>query len=134
MTLHSETEQWAHHRLKQVRPVLLALHKALLEAERVDYEQAYGPIASKGEYFRLVLGHEQFNWLRPISQLIVRIDEVLAAKQPDMAESAEKLVAETQQLLNPAFVVNPAQQRYAQARQQHVDIAQMHATLTQLLA
>jgi hypothetical protein len=133
MASHSETEQQARHRLKQLRPILLALHKALLEAERVNYEQAYGPIASKGEYFRLVLGHEQFNWLRPISQLIVRIDEVLAAKQPEAAESAKGLVVETHSLLNSEPTGNPAQQHYTQVRQQHADIADMHATLMQLL-
>jgi hypothetical protein len=134
MSFNSEAEQFARHRLQKLRPLLLNLHKALMETERVAYEQAYGPIPSKGEYFRLVLGHEWFSWLRPISQFIVRIDELLAAKTPEEAESAEALVQETRRLLNPNAEGDIAEHRYYQAIQQNPDVALMHATLTQLLA
>jgi hypothetical protein len=47
-----------------------------MDAEKDLYEAVHGPIPNKGEYLRLVLNHEQFSWLRPISQFIVQIDEV----------------------------------------------------------
>ena len=66
-------------RLRQVRDHLLDLHKALLDAERTRFEREHGRVASSGQWLQLVLGHEQFAWLRPFSGLIVRIDEWLAS-------------------------------------------------------
>ena len=127
-------EQQSQEQIRQIRPLLLKFHKALLEHERATYEQAYGPIANTGEYFQLVLGHEWFNWLRPISQMIVRIDERLHAKKPEEAESATVLLAEVQTLMNPVEDGTIAEQRYYQAIQQNPEVAQMHATFSAILA
>ena len=81
----SETNQ---QRLRLFRNNLLKLHKLLLEAERVRYEQVNGPIKNKGEFFQLVISDDAFSWLRPISQFIVQIDEFTSAKeQPDDPDS-----------------------------------------------
>ena len=69
-------------RLRQVRDRLLDLHKTLLDAERARFEREHGRVASSGQWLQLVLGHEQFAWLRPYSGLIVRIDEWLASDAP----------------------------------------------------
>jgi hypothetical protein len=69
----------------------------LLDAERARYERAYGPVSSSGEWLQLVLGHEQFGWLRPFSGLIVRIDEWLASDRP-APDEAEALWAEADRL------------------------------------
>jgi hypothetical protein len=123
----------SQQRLRELRPLLLSLHKELMEQQRLTYEQTYGPIASKGEYFQLVLGHEWFDWLRPISQLIVRIDERLSAKKPDVAETPEGLLADVRKILNPLENGSNAEQRYDQAIQQNPDIALMHAKVVSIL-
>jgi hypothetical protein len=69
-------------RLRVVRDRLLDLHKVLLDAERARYERQHGRVPSSGQWLQLVLGHEQFGWLRPFSGLIVRIDEWLASDEP----------------------------------------------------
>lgn len=120
-------------RLRELRPLLLSLHKALMEQERTAYEQSYGPIANRGEYLQLVLGHEWFGWLRPISQLIVRIDERLSAKKPDVAETTEALLADVCKVLNPLEQGSKAEQRYYQAIQTNPDIALMHAKFASIL-
>ena len=53
---------------------LLRLHKALLDDERVSYERVHGRIASNGEFLQLVLGDAWFAWLRPLSQLMAKLD------------------------------------------------------------
>lgn len=65
-------------RLAELRPALLDLHKTLLDWERAAYEREHGR-QSSGELLRLLLEHPQFEWLRAISALVVRIDEELEA-------------------------------------------------------
>jgi hypothetical protein len=84
-------------RLREVRDRLLDLHKALLDAERARFEREHGRVGSSGQWLQLVLGHEQFAWLRPFSGLIVRIDEWLASDAPPPDEG-DALWAEADRL------------------------------------
>jgi hypothetical protein len=120
-------------RLGQVRFALLRLHKALLDDERVNYEQMHGRIRSNGEFFRLVIEDEWFDWLRPISQFIVQIDEALSAKEPITLGLVNDLLDQTQQLLRPAENGTRLEQNYYRAIQRDPDIAFMHADLSRLL-
>lgn len=121
-------------RLREVRLALLRLHKALLNSERVTYEQFHGRIQSNGEFFRLVIGHEWFSWLRPISQFIVQIDDVLTAKEPVSLDQVNVLFVEARRLLQPSAEGTTLERRYFRAIQRDPDIALMHAEVSQLLA
>lgn len=55
--------------------MLLALHKSLLDAQRVRYERERGRIPSSQAFLGLVLEHPAFAWLRSMSALIARLDE-----------------------------------------------------------
>src|SRR3954466_16130054 len=59
-----------------LRKSLLHLHKTLLEWERAGYERIHGR-ASPGTLLTALMNDPQFAWLRPLSELIVRIDESL---------------------------------------------------------
>jgi hypothetical protein len=120
-------------RLREFRIILLRLHKALLESERSTYEQAYGSIASSGEFFRLVIDHEWFAWLRPMSQFIIQIDDVLNPKEAATLAQAELLLATARELLNPDAEGTLAEQRYVQAIQRDPEIALLHADASKLL-
>lgn len=120
-------------RLKTLRSKLLPLHKALLNSERVIYEQSHGRIATTGEFFRLVIEHEWFSWLRPMSQLIVQIDELMSSKEPVTSNQAKALLVGVENLLKPAAEGTTPQQRYYQAIQRDPDIAFMHAEISSLL-
>ena len=61
--------------------------KALLDAERETYERVHGQITG-GELLQLAINHEQFAWLHPVSELIVRLDELLDADGPATADDA----------------------------------------------
>jgi hypothetical protein len=69
-------------RLKQARLQVLRLHKALIDAERDAYERQHGRVASNLEFFNLVMNHEWFVWLQPMTQWIVAVDEAVAQKDP----------------------------------------------------
>ncbi|MDJ0677496.1 MAG: hypothetical protein QNJ36_19295 [Calothrix sp. MO_167.B42] len=119
-------------RLKEVRIQLLNLHKALLEYERATYEQLHGRIPSNGEFLRLVLGHEWFSWLRPMSQFIAQIDEELSAKEPMTLNAANELLQTAHGLLQASESGSTSEMRYHQAIQSDVDIAFMHVQISQL--
>jgi hypothetical protein len=123
-------------RLQQIRPELLRLHKALLESERIVYEQANGRIANSGEFFRLVISDDAFSWLRPISQFIVQIDELLDLRKKDKIEpeSAAILLEKARLMIKPdENSLTPLGERYFQAIQRDPNIALMHADIAQKL-
>ena len=72
--------------MRELRAGLLRLHKSLLDSERTAYERVHGQV-NAGEMLQLVINHEQFAWLRPVSELIVRIDEMLDAKDATKEEA-----------------------------------------------
>jgi hypothetical protein len=121
------------HRLREVRQALLELHKALLESERDGYERQFGTIRSKGEYFQLVVSHDWFNWLRVISQLIVKIDETVSSKEPMTLSQADALLQDTRHLMSPNLNGTEMEQKYYAAIQREADIAIMHHKLSKLL-
>ena len=122
------------HHLLQVRSAFLRLHKALLDSERILYEQFYGRIPSSGEFFRLVIGHEWFNWLRPMSQFIASVDETLSTKEPLTLERANELLEEARRINYLSEDGTPEQQRYYYAIQRDPNIAIMYVEVGQLLA
>ncbi len=124
----------AYEKLKALRPLLLKLHKALLDSEQASYERVHGPITSKGELFQLVIGDEWFDWLRPISRFIVQMDEVLWSKEPVSPNQIHVLLANARTLLPlEADEVGEAAVRYQRACQGSAAIAAMHAELVALL-
>lgn len=122
------------HRLRDLRTRLLRLHKALLESERIVYEQTHGRIKSKGEFFQLVIGDEWFSWLRVYSQFIVQIDEALSDKETMTLDQATTLLQDARTLVAASETGNPQEQRYYQAIQRDPSIAYMHAELANFLA
>lgn len=120
-------------RLRTLRTMLLRLHKALLNWERTFYEQEHGRIKNNGEFFRLVVGHEWFDWLRPMSQFIVRIDEALSAKEPATLSEVNQILGDARSLIKMDEEGSEPEQRYYEAIQRSPDIAYMHAEVSQLL-
>jgi hypothetical protein len=67
----------------KLRNALLQLHKALLDAKRIRYERVNGRVESRGELLDLVLRDADFEWLRVLSALIARLDELVAVDDRD---------------------------------------------------
>ena len=119
-------------RLRALRLGLLRLHKALLDRERADYERVNGQV-NAGELLQLAIGHEQFAWLRPVSELIVRIDELLDAVEPATAADAESLLAGARTLLKPSETGGGFGGKYFAAIQREPDVVLAHREVTRLL-
>ena len=117
--------------LGELRRTLLPLHKALLEWERNLYERKHGRVA-KGELLRLLLTDPQFAWLRPVSELIVRIDQTLDTEEPDSVVDVDAIVAQAWWLVAP-HGTGTYEQRYHAALQEVPDVVLAHGAVTAVL-
>ena len=120
-------------RVRELRAGLLRLHKALLDDERAAYERAHGQV-SAGELLQLVINHEQFAWLRSLSELIVRVDETLDTDEPVATENAEALLAQARTLLKPAEEGDEFGRKYFAALQREPDAVLTHREVTKILS
>lgn len=102
-TQDAAAPEQGRNKLVELRLILLNLHKALLDSERTSYEITHGPVASPAAFLHLLINDATFQWLRPITTLIVQIDEKLAAKKPPATErDFEQLMADMRALLSPS--------------------------------
>lgn len=119
--------------LTELRKSLLVLHKTLLDLERIAYEREHGRTTA-GELLQLVLKDAHFAWLHALSELIVRIDELLdAEEQPDEAE-AQQLLTQTRLLLSPVDNSAPFSQRYYAILQREPAAVVAHGAIGRVLA
>ena len=116
-------------RLTQLREALLHLHKALVDSERVSYEQNIGTIPSPNHFLQLLTNDPWFAWLHPISELIVTMDEALDAKAkiPLTAEMTAALVKQTAALLVASETGEGFPRHYFDALQRDPDVVMAHA-------
>jgi hypothetical protein len=125
----------ARARLTNARTGMLRVHRALLEAERALYEREFGRIPNSGTLLQLILENPWFQWLRPMSQLIVQIDDWLEADQvePGSPDEAEILLAEVRDRLTPNEVGADFQKRYLRLIQEDPAVAVAHAAVRPLV-
>jgi len=114
--------------LTDLRRALLHLHKTLLDWERADYEITHGRMEPM-QALQLIYNHQRFAWLRPLSGLIVRIDEAL-----DDVEAVDlvPLMADAQNLTSPAAGSTEAA-RYHAALQELPDAVLAHGQVVALM-
>lgn len=125
----------AQAELKSVREILLSLHKALLDSERTSYELVHGKINSSSEFLQLLINDNRFAWLRPVTTLIVQIDEALAAKNPPReGKEFEQLIQDTRALLSPSRESNEFWARYFAAVQRDPGVAVLHEQMERQFA
>ncbi|HTR40559.1 MAG TPA: hypothetical protein VMH87_02925 [Pseudomonadales bacterium] len=119
-------------RLEKVRLALLALHKALVDSERASYEQTMGVIKSPNHFLKLLTDDPWFAWLKPISSLIVSMDEALDMKESPGDSVVEALLKETHVLLVPSENGEGFGRHYFDALQRDPNVILAHADVTKL--
>ncbi len=131
MQSSSAAPEEVRQRLQSVRNTILQLHKALLDSERTAYELSRGPIGSPAAFLQLLINDPWFSWLQPMTNLIVLIDETLAAKKPPAATvDLERLLVDTRALLSPSNAdPNGFWKRYAASLQRDPAVAVLHTQL-----
>jgi len=77
-------------RLDTARTNLLRVHRALLEVERLRYEKVRGRVANNSAFLQLVISDPWFDWLRPMAQLVLMIDERTSDKKAILGQVEAK--------------------------------------------
>jgi hypothetical protein len=132
MASENEISEKTREQLKNIRQVLLRLHKTLLEFERQAYERAQGKIGNSYEFLNLVMSHPWFAWLRNLSELIVEMDELLDVREPSSENTATALIEQSKIMLTPAESGSEFQRKYFNAVQQSPEVVLAHAEFAQL--
>jgi hypothetical protein len=118
--------------LGELRQALLNLHKTLLDWESAAYRRIHGR-SSPGELLASVMRDPQFAWLHPLSELIVRMDELLAGDERDDRLDVQAVVRQARTLVVPDEGGNTYAQRYHTALQEHPDAVFAHRAVTNVL-
>jgi hypothetical protein len=141
MSANHSSPDLTKQRLTELRNGLLSLHKTLLDSERASYERDIARIGSSGEYLKLVLYDPWFAWLHELSQFVVLIDETVDAiddglngKDPPPIIDAERLIAQSLELLAPNESGAGFARRYFEALQRDPDVVLAHARMRKVLA
>ena len=123
----SLASQSVRRQLGTARDDLLRVHRLLLQVERVRYEKVHGRIANNGLFLQLVIGDPWFDWLRPMGQMVLLIDERTEDKEaPLQTNEATALLKRSRELLRADETGDAFQRLYFQALQLSPDLAVLH--------
>jgi hypothetical protein len=113
--------------LAELREALLRLHKALIESERAGYEKTFGKITSPYQFLQLLTDDAWFAWLRPVSQLVIAMDEMLDAKEALTTAGVAALAGRVKALLVATAGDDGFSGHYDAALQRDPDVVFAHA-------
>ena len=115
--------------LRDLSRALIPLHRRLIEETKADYVFAYRPVESPAQLLGLLQSDPFFEWLKPITTLIVDIDEMV--RTDFEATAAEDIAARTEALF--AAEEGAFNERYVPILQRDVDVAIGHAAVRKLI-
>jgi len=109
--------------LREISRTLLPLHRRLIETAKSDYVFAYESNATPAQLIDLLQKDPFFAWLRPLTAVIVDIDEM--ARTDFEPADTEAIITRIESLL--------ADPKYVDMLQRDVEVASSHATLRGVL-
>jgi hypothetical protein len=118
--------------LRSAQPALLALHKALLDAEREQVERIHGRLSGP-EFLQLISDPVRYGWLKPFSQLILAADDALEPKEDEPPVSPEEVIGDARALLAPPKDDTPFGRRYIALMQRDPALVMAHSAVTKTL-
>lgn len=111
-------------RLETARTNLLRVHRALLAVERLRYEKVRGRVANNSAFLQLVISDPWFDWLRPMAQLVLMIDERTSDKKAILGQTeAQALLDRANGLLRADSEGDAFQRLYYDAVQASPELA-----------
>ena len=117
--------------LRELSRALLPLHRQLIEHAKAEYASAVGPVAPPAEMIQMLTDDPFFAWLKPVTALIVHIDEMVRTDfEPEAAFAVGDRVQDLFTRGDPAALFT---QRYVPALQSDVGLAIAHADLRKAL-
>jgi len=119
--------------LMDIRHSLLGLHKALIIAEQLTYDRINGRVSSTGQLLQLVLNDPWFTWLHPLSQMVIRVDELLDDDMDPTTVEVEHFLAEVRAVIRPSEEGDGFERSYYEALQRAPDVIFAHVEVKKIL-
>ena len=104
---------------------MLALHKAVLAAERRNVERVHGSL-SGAEFLQIVSDPLRYGWLKPLTELVLALD-------PHEDDDPVDVPARVRELLLPPDPETPFGRRYLSLMQREPALVMAHSALARLL-
>lgn len=118
----------------EVRRRFQSLYNALIVAEQLTYERIHGPVECTDGLIQLVFSNPWFAWLRPLSDLLLRIDQLLNDDAFDIThEIVGHLMAEVSALTHPSVEGDGFERAYFQALNRAPEVVLAHFSVTRAL-
>jgi len=128
------SEEQLREALTRLHVILVELHRALIEATRYEFERAHGRIENPYEVLQLVESDPVFAWLRPLTALVLRVDELSEQDTLSLGEVAEARAAAEQLVQPSANASSPFHDRLRALRQSAPSLVVLHTHVRQALA
>ena len=117
--------------LRDLWKQLLPLHRALIDAAKTEYTASIAPVGGPTHLLQLINDDPFFAWLKPLTAVIVEIDE-MSRTDFDNAQ-LEALLGRVRGIFG-AGAESPFGSRYLPLLQRDVDAAIAHAAIRQILS
>jgi hypothetical protein len=116
--------------LRDLWKQLMPMHRALIDAAKEEYAVNVGPVTGPTHMLQLLQEDPYFEWLRPMTSLIVDVDSL--SRTDFQRTDVDAIVARLEQLFghnaDPAFAAH-----YVPLLQREIDVAAGHASIRKLL-
>ncbi|WP_409479544.1 hypothetical protein [Pseudobdellovibrio sp. HCB154] len=86
--------------LTKITQLLLRVHKSLLQFQKEKYEAQNEKTLSPYDVLHLSMSHEDFDWLKKITSLVVRMDESLDDETTILADLHRSVLTEVHSLFD----------------------------------
>jgi hypothetical protein len=134
LTTRISTGRDRRTQLRALSRALRDVHRSLVEFSRDRYELANGVVRGKTALLDLLLNDETFAWLRPLSRIIVEVDELAARKVPPTVEEAEEIRARAEALTSSSDDPDAFGSRYVAVLASEPRVAMNHGELRAAVA
>ena len=120
-------------KVEELRQAVLALHKRMIDAQRIRYERLHGRIETTSEFLGLVLEHPEFEWIRAVSALVAQLDEWREASEGSGAQELEAIVDALRKLIQPQGSNGGFTKKYWEMIESTPEVLIEHVKLTRVL-
>src|SRR5687767_4256494 len=117
--------------LRDLWKQLLPLHRALIDAAKSEYTASIAPVGGPTHLLQLLNDDPFFGWLKPLTAVIVEIDEM--SRTDFDSSQLEALLGRVRGIFS-AGAESPFGSRYLPLLQRDVDAAIAHAAIRQILS
>lgn len=132
MTQSPSTEQ-LRATLREAHRQLLEIHRTMIAATRLEYERDHGRIENPYTLLSIVSNDQTFAWLRPLTTLLVEIDDLLEQEEITPFAASAVRAAAAIMFMPSEGDDNTFYYQLRAARQNAPELVTMHAHVRQAL-